>query len=111
MYREQGSQIWVRCGRGPVEIHHLLTRARGGDLLDKVCEDYHLIALCRDCHRRSDGLDAYMNGLLIEGYVTWDKAMHCPIYKGPDTYLTERYGEVHGTYQSHPARPSYYTSP
>jgi len=78
----------------PIEVHHLLTRARGGTLLDRVGEDYHLIALCRDCHARCDGEDAYMNRLLIEGYVSWDKAHHMPVYLGPDEYLTEKYGKT-----------------
>lgn len=81
--------IYARCWQGPVEVHHLLTRARGGNLLDEVGETYHLIALCPGCHRRSDGGDAYMNGLLIDGYVNRDG--NRIYYTGSDSYLSQRY--------------------
>lgn len=84
-------RVWTRCWARPVEIHHILTRARGGDLLDVVGETYHLIALCKEHHIDSDGGDAYYGNLLIDGYVTWDKLRRWPIYKGSDSYLTERY--------------------
>ena len=34
---------WTRCWRKPTESHHMLTRARGGRILDEVGETYHLI--------------------------------------------------------------------
>lgn len=83
--------IYSRCWMYPVEIHHLLTRARGGDVLDQAGETYHLIALCKSCHRASDGGDAYLGGLLIEGYVTWNQSKTKPMYVGPDMYLSQKY--------------------
>lgn len=81
--------IYTRCWKSPVEIHHLLTRARGGAVLDKVGETYHLIALCPDCHRRSDGAEAYMGGLLIDGYAALVNGK--VQYTGTDEYLTKKY--------------------
>lgn len=84
--------VWTRCGLQPVELHHLLTRARGGDALDRVGETYHLIALCHLCHRNADGGDAYLGDLLIEGYAAWDDQLNRPVYTGPDKYLSTTYG-------------------
>lgn len=84
--------IWTRCWQTPVEIHHLLTRARGGGVLDRVGEIYHLIALCTKHHQASDGQEAYLAGLLIDGSVSWDKSYRKPVYQGTDVYLKERYG-------------------
>lgn len=83
--------VWTRCGRTPVEVHHALTRARGGALLDKVGEIYHLIALCHDCHRLADGGEAYEGGVLLDGYVSWDQQQDRPVYTGSDDYLTRTY--------------------
>jgi hypothetical protein len=77
---------------GPIEVHHMLTRGRGGGVLDSFNETYHLIALCPDCHRRSDGGEAYAGGLLIDGYVTTGSNGK-PVYKGTDPYLSEKYKE------------------
>lgn len=82
--------IYTRCWRRPVEIHHLLTRARGGGILDAAGETYHLICLCNEHHAMSDGGDAYAGGLLIDGYVTSNKRGR-PIYHGSDIELSERY--------------------
>ena len=81
--------VWTRCGRSPVEIHHMLTRARGGNLLDDADETYHLIALCREHHAWADGGQAYEAGLLIDGYVNRNGTKI--IYSGTDEYLTEKY--------------------
>lgn len=89
--KRNNNGIYSRCWMYPIEIHHLLTKARGGDLLDKVDETYHLIALCKGCHAASDGGEAYAGGLLIEGYVTWNKIKNRPVYIGPDLYLTQQY--------------------
>ena len=83
---------WSRCWMTPVEVHHMITRARGGAALDRAGETYHLIALCPRCHRASDGGEAYEGGLLIEGSVIWDRARSRPVYTGPDDYLTRKYG-------------------
>ena len=82
--------IYPRCWRQPIEIHHLLTRARGGNILDAQEETYHLIALCNEHHAMSDGGDAYAGGLLIDGYVTTGKYGQ-PTYHGSDDELTARY--------------------
>lgn len=81
-----------RCGAVATDIHHLLTKARGGTSLDKVGEIYHLIHLCRHCHMACDGKDAYEGGMLIQGSVIWDKLHDRPVYTGPDPYLKKKYG-------------------
>jgi hypothetical protein len=86
------NNTWSRCWQTPVEIHHMLTRARGGGALDKAGEIYHLVALCPGCHRLSDGAEAYEGGLLLEGSAIWDSTNNKPIYTGPDDYLKRKYG-------------------
>lgn len=81
-----------RCQNRATDIHHLLTKGRGGANLDKVGEVYHLIHLCRECHQSADGGEAYDGGMLIQGSVTWDRFYNKPVYTGPDDYLTKRYG-------------------
>lgn len=85
------SGVYARCWAKPVEVHHLLTRARGGGILDQAGETYHLICLCNKHHQMSDGGDAYEGGLLIDGYVMTGPRGR-PIYHGSDIELTERYG-------------------
>jgi hypothetical protein len=80
----------TRCGRRPVEVHHRLTRARGGAVLDEMGETYHLIALCPRHHAMSDGAEAYLRGLLLDGMMVRDGADH--YYLGTDEYLLARYG-------------------
>lgn len=82
-------RAWTRCGRHPVEVHHALTRARGGGLLDQLGETYHLIALCPFHHRLVDDMGSE-SGLMIDGYMVRDGLNI--VYVGPDEYLTERYG-------------------
>ncbi len=77
----------TRCFNQATEIHHMLTRSRGGVLLDNEYEMYHLIHLCLWCHDMCDGGDAYEGGLLIDGYVS-----DGPTYSGTDEYLTKAYG-------------------
>ena len=83
--------IYSRCWNSPTEIHHMLTRGRGGGILDDVGETYHLIALCRECHAGADGGSAYAGGLLIDGYVTTRDGK--PYYQGSDPYLSQKYGD------------------
>jgi len=85
---------WTRCYDRAIEIHHILKRSRGGDVLDRVNEIYHLAHLCGRCHRSSEGQDAYEGGLLIAGQVTWDHIHQRPVYTGPDEYLTLTYPEA-----------------
>lgn len=89
------SGVWARCFASPIEVHHMLTRARGGDLLDQAGETYHLVALCPTHHREAVGSSGYEGGLLLEGYVTLDAATGEIIYDGPDPFLRQMYGKVH----------------
>lgn len=82
-------RVWTRCGMKPVEVHHALTRARGGGLLDEVDEDYHLIVLCKKHHAAADGGAAYEGDLLIDGYVLHERGKL--VYYGTDEYLSKRY--------------------
>lgn len=79
---------YTRCGRSPVEDHHALTRARGGDLLDSVGEIYHHIALCSSHHREV----YFIKDGIIDGYVYRDGPKI--VYTGPDEYLTGKYGKA-----------------
>lgn len=82
-------QKWTRCGTRPVEVHHVLTRARGGAILDSVGETYHLMALCKYHHTLADGEHAYAGDLLIDGYVTTEGDQ--VVYTGTDEYLSKKY--------------------
>lgn len=83
--------VWARCWDRPVDVHHALTRARGGRLLDEVGEDRHLICLCRYHHQAADGAEAYDGGLLIDGYAN---TINGKIrYYGSNEYLRDKYGE------------------
>lgn len=84
-------RAWARCGRDPVDIHHALTRARGGALLDSVGESYHLIALCRPHHTEVDD-HGHKSGLMIQGSV-YRQGLYL-VYEGPDAYLKETYGKA-----------------
>lgn len=85
--------VWTRCFKGPVEVHHRLTRARGGAILDQLGEIHHLIALCPTHHRMADGAQAYNMGLLLDGYMVRDGS--AVYYEGSDSYLTARFGRKH----------------
>lgn len=89
-----GMEVWTRCFRLGVEVHHMLTRARGGDLLDQIGEDYHLAGLCPRHHRDAHSAGGRSAGLLIDGSVNVDHATGLVFYTGPDAYLTEFYGRV-----------------
>lgn len=88
-------RAWTRCGKQGVDVHHALKRSRGGHLLDVVGETYHLVALCRAHHRQAERENDWEAGLIISGYVSIDMITGRPVYTGPDTYLTERYGANH----------------
>jgi len=90
MIRLNDDDVWTRCWGGPVDIHHMLTKARGGRVLDDAGEDYHLIACCRVCHNGAHN----SNGLEIDGYVITG-ADGSPVYSGTDEYLTAKYGLRH----------------
>jgi hypothetical protein len=85
-----GLDVWTRCFRSPIEVHHRLTRARGGDLLDELGETYHLIALCPQHHREdADGGLAYESGLLLDGRMYKSGGLYW--YEGSDDYLKDNY--------------------
>lgn len=82
-------RAWARCGRTDIQIHHRLTRARGGLLLDEVGEMYHLMALCWRHHNLAHDNEAFKNGLLLPGYaLRFDTKV---LYQGEDPYLSEVY--------------------
>lgn len=83
-----------RCGRDATEIHHMLTRARGGEQLDEFTT-YHLIHLCSECHRVAVGSQGYESGMLIDGYVTFDRLTGRLVYTGTDEFLS-KYFPVNG---------------
>jgi len=85
----ESAEVWARCAARPVEVHHALTKARGGTILDSIGETHHLIALCHRCHGLADGGDAYMGGVLMDGYVSRDGDWI--VYDGSDPYLSEKY--------------------
>lgn len=86
--------MFVQCGKENAELHHKVTRARGGILLDIAGETYHQLYLCREHHNMAhDEGKAFDNGLLIRGSVTTHLDGK-PLYQGPDEYLTEKYGEM-----------------
>lgn len=84
--------MYVACGRLDADLHHKLTRARGGLLLDAVGETYHHMYLCRHHHGIAHDQPAFENGLLIEGSVV-SGIDGKPVYTGPDDYLNEHYGD------------------
>src|SRR3954469_23540289 len=89
-----GKQMYVACGAEDAHLHHKLTRARGGLILDEAGETYHHLRLCAEHHGVAHDTDsAYENGLLIHGYVVTGTDGR-PLYTGPDAYLTEHYGKA-----------------
>ena len=83
---------YLQCGRHNAQLHHKLTRARGGLLLDKVGETYHQMYLCVEHHAYAhDNAGAIEGGLLLEGRVI-SGADGRPVYTGPDEYLSKTYG-------------------
>lgn len=84
-------RIRGQCTRPGAEIHHMLTKARGGRILDEAGETLHLIHLCSQHHRWADGGKAYEAGLLIDGYVHSSPEGR-PVYFGSDRDLRRLYG-------------------
>jgi hypothetical protein len=82
----------TRCGKSPVEDHHMLTRSRGGLILDALGEIYHHLALCPWHHREAHAPGGYKKGLMMEGSVIIEGGS--VRYIGSDEYLTEHYGEA-----------------
>jgi len=91
MLRTRG-EMYSPCGAPDAELHHKVTRARGGVLLDVAGETYHQLFLCREHHMVAhDEGQAFESGLLIRGSVITAPDGR-PLYTGPDEYLNERYG-------------------
>lgn len=88
--------LYFACGEEPAELHHKVTRARGGLILDAFGETHHQMWLCRKHHDRAHDEPALENGLLIAGSVVTHPMDGRPLYHGPDDYLTERYGPESG---------------
>lgn len=85
-----GATTYKRCAKPASDIHHMLTRARGGQLLDAAGEIYHLLHVCRPCHQACDEPEAFDSGLMIDGHVYSDQ-FGTPVYVGPDAYLSLHY--------------------
>ena len=92
MVRRPDKGMYVCCGMENAQLHHKITRARGGLLLDAVGETYHLIYLCAQHHADAHDKPSFDNGLLLRGKVMSGPDGR-PIYTGPDEYLKEHYGE------------------
>lgn len=80
--------VWARCGRPNGQIHHMLKRSRGGALLDKTGEVYHLAVLCYRHHMYVE-TSGEKTGLLIDGYMS--EADGRLVYTGSDEFLKEKY--------------------
>ena len=83
--------VWTRCGVHPIEDHHMLTRARGGDVLDELGEIYHHMALCMRHHKHAHEMSED-TGMIMEGSVYRDGG--AIVYVGPDQYLSRKYGKA-----------------
>lgn len=83
------SQVWTRCGKRPIQIHHMLFRSRGGGHLDEAGETYHLVALCLRCHQLVH--EDRESGMVIDGYIE-SLGEGKLSYVGTDEYLREKYG-------------------
>lgn len=87
-----------RCRTAWTVIHHRITRARGGRILDAYDEVAHLACLCdlhhRLCHDTGEGLAWFDDEpLILSGYVT--TGFHGgPVISGSDhPTLSVKYGE------------------
>lgn len=83
--------MYHACGKEPADLHHKITRARGGLILDQAGETYHQMYLCREHHNVAHDKPAVDSGLLIRGQVFTDITGK-PVYVGPDEYLSAHYG-------------------
>lgn len=81
---------WRRCRKRAGEVHHLLTKARGGRHLDRMGETAHLLHLCHEHHRQAH--EETGHDLIISGEVEWDRLTKRPVYRGDDHELRQRWG-------------------
>lgn len=84
--------VEYRCQEEATDVHHMLTRARGGMILDNAGETAHLLHLCRKHHNYAHGKDGAESGLMIDGYVTSGQD-GSPVYTGTDPILLDKYGD------------------
>lgn len=90
---DEWASTYGRCFRYPVEVHHMLTRSRGGLLLDDVGETMHLLALCPQHHRVAHSPGGHESGLMINGYVLPGSDGR-PVYAGSHSGLRAKYRAV-----------------
>lgn len=83
---------WARCGKRPVQIHHMLKRSRGGEILDDWMID-HLVVLCQTHHMWAEE-SGEETGLLIDGYVGLDPHTKVPVYEGSSVFLADKIEEA-----------------
>jgi hypothetical protein len=86
-------RVWERCTAEGTDVHHMLSRSRGGLLLDEARETYHLVCVCREHHRYAHAHPQSPGGLTLPGYVRSGPDGR-PVYVGPDEFLKGRYGRV-----------------
>lgn len=79
--------VYTRCFRKPIEVHHMLTRARGGKILDGTGETAHLIALCSQHHKVAHSAGGHQAGLMMDGYITTGPDGGV-VYQGSDPRLS-----------------------
>lgn len=83
------TRAWARCGKTPVDDHHVLPRSRGGGLLDEYGETLHHLALCRKHHTEVDERGT-SSGLLIDGFAY--REGQYVLYVGTHPALSAKYG-------------------
>lgn len=82
----------TRCFRWGTEVHHMITRSRGGLILDDAGETMHLLALCPAHHREAHAPGGYDKGLMIDGYIHTENGR--VVYQGSHHRLRELYGSM-----------------
>lgn len=87
--------VWMRCTAQATDIHHLLPRSRGGNVLDQYGETCHLLHLCRRDHGVAHARQS-ADGMMIDGSVVWNRDRTKPLYRGTDPELTRKYGHTSG---------------
>jgi hypothetical protein len=96
MVLPQRHHHYIRCPSWGHDVHHMLPRSRGGVILDRYGEIYHLVFLCRIHHEAAHGdrHEANVGQLFIDGSVLTGPDGK-PHYVGTDAVLLERYGHGH----------------
>lgn len=87
--------VWMRCTAQATDIHHLLPRSRGGNILDEYGETTHLLHLCRQDHTEAHSRKS-AEGMMIDGSVVWNRDRTRPQYTGTDQTLRKLYGHTPG---------------